>query len=116
MKLVSLKYKELILTVDPKTFTVEGGYRVTKGMNGQFPRGLSLSFKGGEFDTKSLNLSFGEEQKLVKALKGHPSLGVSFRFATQEVEDEAAANANESEVKGAKKAAAAAAAETDHSK
>lgn len=114
MKLVSTKYRELILTVDPKTFTVEGGFRVTKGMNGTFPRGLSLQFKDGEFDTKSLNLSFGDEQKLVKVLKNHPSHGVSFRFATQTEEDETTANSNEKQVKGDKNTAASKAAETDH--
>lgn len=78
MKFYSLKYSELILTVDPKTFSVEGGFRVTKGMTGLYPQGLSLQFKNREFDTKSLRMDFGAEQRLIKILKRHPGYGVSF--------------------------------------
>ena len=78
MKFYSLKYRELILTVDPKTFTVDSGFRITKGMMGLYPQGLSLTFKNLEFDTKSLNMTEPQEKRLIQILKRHPSYGISF--------------------------------------
>jgi len=109
MKFYSLKYRELIVTVDPKTFTVDSGFRVTRGMMGLYPQGLSITFKNLEFDTKSLNFSFGEEQKLIKILKRHPSYGVSFIAEDHDESDpevaEKVASARAEKAEAAEKAA-----------
>jgi hypothetical protein len=106
MKFFSLKYSDLILTVDPKTFTVESGFRVTKGMMGLYPQGLSLNFKNGEFDTKSLNLNFGEKTKLIKILKRHPSYGRSFLAEDHDKNADGEVGKEDEEVQKIKKKAA----------
>jgi len=113
MKFYSLKYSELILTVDPKTFSVESGFRVTKGMMGLYPQGLSLAFKNREFDTASLRMDFGAEQKLIKILKRHPGYGVSF-VAQDHSADENIDAKNQAEKE--KQALADKAADTNHDK
>ena len=112
MKFYSLKYKELILTVDPKTFTVESGFRVTKGMMGLYPQGLSIYFKNQEFDTKTLNFSADEEKKLTQILKRHPSYGISFVSEEKEVDEEVAQKVKTA--KDEKKAVVKIAADTNH--
>lgn len=112
MKFYSLKYRELILTVDPKTFSVEGGFRVTKGMTGLYPQGLSLQFKNNEFDTRSLNMTPDQEKRLITILKRHPSYGVS--FISQDHDDEHENIETQKQVEEEKKLAAQKAAETDH--
>lgn len=111
MKFFSLKYTELIVTVDPKTFVVDAGFRVTKGMMGLFPQGLSIQFKNKEFDTKSLRMSDQDERKLINILKRHPSYGVSFIASGEELDQEAAANRDAAEAE--RKAVAAKVANTD---
>lgn len=113
MKFYSLKYRELILTVDPKTFIVDSGMKVTKGLMGLYPQGLSISFKNLEFDTKSLGMSFGEEQKLIKILKRHPSYGTSFVAEDYDTEDQETAE-KVAAAKSDKAEAAAKAADTNH--
>lgn len=115
MKFHSLKYSELIVTIDPKTFIVDSGYRVTKGLMGLYPQGLSIQFKNREFDTGSLGFSFGEEQKLIKRLKKHPSYGISFIAEDSTLEDpEVAEKARQA--KNEKAEASQKAADTDHGK
>lgn len=78
MKFYSLKYKELILTVDPKTVVVESGVRSTKGELGLYPHGLSIEFKSNEFDTSTMRMNEQQERRLIQILKKHPSYGSSF--------------------------------------
>jgi hypothetical protein len=117
MKFFSKKYSELILTVDPKTFSVESGFRVTKGMMGigqsmGYPQGLSITFLNGEFNTKSLNLTQQQELRLIDVLKKHPSYGVSYVAEDYEKEHDNADR--EKQVQQEKKEAAQKAADTDH--
>lgn len=115
MKFLSTKYKELIVTVDPKSFVIDGGQKVTKGLLGLYPTGLSIYFTKGEFDTKSLRMSFGEEQKLIKILKNHPSYGVSF-VAEDIAKEENELTPEQKQAKADKEIAAAKAADTNHDK
>lgn len=78
MKFYSLKYKELVLTVDPKTVVIESGVRTTKGELGLFPHGLSIVFKNNEFDTSSMRMGEQQERRLIQILKRHPSYGSGF--------------------------------------
>lgn len=112
MKLFSLKFRELILTVDPKTFTIEMGAKIMRGLFGKFPNGLSLEFKNNEFDTRSLRFDAVTEAKLIRILRKHPSYGIS--FVTEDHTDD---NENQETVqfhKDQKKTAVTVAAETDH--
>lgn len=110
----SLKYRNLILTVDPKTFVVDSGFRVTKGMNGLYPQGLSIQFKNLEFDTKSLNMNFADEMKLIKILKRHPSYGTSFRAGVEEEEEKEEVSAKKKVAERERAEAADLAADTNH--
>lgn len=116
MKFFSLKYSELILTVDPKTFTVEGGFRVTKGMMGLYPQGLSINFKNREFDTSSLNLEDRDEKRLIKILKRHPSYGLSFIAEDHNEDEEVQESQTAKQAKADKEVAKTVAADTNHDK
>lgn len=112
MKFFSTKYRELIVTVDPKMAVIESGIRMTKGMNNLFPQGLSIAFKNREFDTKSLRMNIGDEMKLIKVLKKHPSYGVSFVAEDTKLDEEDVVKENKRNASD-KDLAAAKAAETD---
>lgn len=107
------KYRELILTVDPKTVVVESGVRMTRGMHGLFPNGLSIEFKNRMFDTKDLRLPFDKEMKLIKVLKNHPSYGVSF-VAQDSTADEPELADNKRRHDNARQEAVEIASNTDH--
>lgn len=114
MKYFSTKYRELIITVDPKTFTVESGMRVTKGLMGLYPQGLSIYFKNREFDTKDLRMTPEQEKRLVQVLRRHPAYGVSFIAQDHEEDDEVAEKKARAEAEKAE--AAQKAADTNHDK
>lgn len=114
MKFYALKYSELILTVDTKTFTVESGFRITKGMNNLFPNGLSIAFKNREFDTKSLNFTQQQETRLIQILKRHPSYGTSFISQDHNPDEEHENIERQKQIEEEKRLAAERAANTDH--
>lgn len=114
MKFFALKYSELILTVDTKTFIVESGFRITKGMNGLFPQGLSIAFKNREFDTKSLNFTQQQETRLIQILKRHPSYGSSFIAEDHNPDEEHDNIERQKQIEEEKRLAAQKAADTDH--
>ena len=112
----SVKYSNLRLTVNPKTFSVESGFRVAKGlmnvMRDVFPSGLTIEFKDREFDTRSLGLDKKDESRLINVLIHHPGYGVS--FISQNYSKEENPNKDvEKQVKQDKKLAIAKAADTN---
>lgn len=66
----SLKYKALIVTLDPRTHVIQNGTKIMKGLTGQYPQGRSIEFVNGVYETT--------DKKEIKLLKANPGYGVSF--------------------------------------
>lgn len=87
MRFIARKYSNLIVVLDPAATVIEGGQRVLKGLNNQFPVGARAEFNEGMFETN--------DPKIIKAMKASKSYGVHFYSEDVKGADEDLADGNE---------------------
>lgn len=78
MLFIARKYKSLRIVIDAISYEMVAGKKVMTSLNGIFPRGLSIQFVAGRYETK--------DKAIIEALRKNPQYGYAFSSPEEAVE------------------------------